>query len=176
MQIWSIGADGTGARALTADAQGANLDPAVSPDGRRIAFTSTRGGGYDIYVMDADGTNVQAALVSAAKESKPAWFPDGALAFLQERTERGRPMPVVVRHQIGAATVPQVLSPLDLAVTDLAVSAAGDQLALEVSVVGAGARFERRLYLMRPGSPPVALPRAPDEQQSSPAFRQPRAP
>jgi TolB protein len=42
-------------RQLTADA-GDNEDPAWSPDGRFIAFTTTRGGKRQIYVMDADGS------------------------------------------------------------------------------------------------------------------------
>jgi Tol biopolymer transport system component len=176
MQLWIIEADGTGARALTTDAGGANLDPAVSPDGRTIAFTSTRGGTYDVYVMDREGKNPAPALVSAAKESKPAWFPDGKLAFLQERTERGRPAPVVVRHAPASGAAPEVISPPDLTVTDFAVSGRGDQLVLEVATPGQGGQFERRLYLLRLGSAPVALPLASGEQQSSPAFRRPRTP
>jgi uncharacterized protein YjdB len=176
MQVWVVDVESGDARALTTEGQGANLDPAVSPDGQRIAFTSTRGGTYDVFVMDRDGSNPQPALVSPGKETKPVWFPDGALGFLQERTERGRPVPVVVRHRIGGGTAPEVLSPLDLPVTDVAVSGAGDQLVLEVSTPGEGGTFERRLYVMRPGSAPVELPRERGEQQSSPAFRRPLAP
>ena len=176
MQVWIVEADGTGARALTTDADGANLDPAVSPDGRTIAFTTTRDGSYDIYLMDREGKNPAPALVSAAKESKPAWFPDGTLAFLQERTERGRPVPVVVRYAIASGSAPQVISPPGLTVTDFAVSGRGDQVALEVATLGEGGRFERRLHLLRLGSAPVELPRVAGEQQSSPAFRRPRAP
>src|SRR4026209_1910493 len=32
--------------------------PKWSPDGRRISFVSSRGGNFDLYVMNADGTNV----------------------------------------------------------------------------------------------------------------------
>jgi TolB protein len=53
-----------------ADADGANLtrltdndvydaECAVSPDGRRIVFTSLRDGDLDLYLMDADGRNVR---------------------------------------------------------------------------------------------------------------------
>lgn len=176
MQVWSMTADGTGARALTTDAQGANLDPAVSPDGKRIAFASTRDGNYEIYLMDIDGQNPIPALVSAEKESKPAWFPNGTIAFVQERTLRGRPAPVVVRHQLASGTAPQPISPPDLPVTDFAVSGSGDQIALEVSIPGEDGRFERRLHLIRMGAVPVELPREPGREQSSPAFRRPHSP
>lgn len=54
----------------TADADGGNLvrltdndvydaECAVSPDGRRIVFTSLRDGDLDLYLMDADGRNVR---------------------------------------------------------------------------------------------------------------------
>jgi uncharacterized protein YjdB len=174
MQIWIMNADGTGARALTTDAQGANLDPAVSPDGRLIAFTSAREGNYDVYLMDRDGQNQRPALASPAKESKPAWFPNGDLAFVQERSEHGRPVPVVVRRAATAGAAPTAISPSDLPVTDFAVSGSGDLVALEVATPTPDGRFERRLYLMAPGGTPVPLPLAAGEQQSGPAFRLPR--
>ena len=41
-------------RRLTQE-QGTNKDPSWSPDGRYIAFVSTRADGSGIYVMSADG-------------------------------------------------------------------------------------------------------------------------
>ena len=35
-----------------------DVHPAWSPDGAKIAFTSTRDGNSEIYVMNADGTGV----------------------------------------------------------------------------------------------------------------------
>ena len=50
-----------------------DLDPAWSPDGRRIAFHSYRDGPSQIYVMNADGTGVTRLSPGEA----PAWSPDG---------------------------------------------------------------------------------------------------
>ena len=171
-QIWIVNADGTDARALTSDTQGANLDPAVSPSGRLIAFTTTRDGTYDIYLMARDGTQQRPVVASPAKETKPAWFPNDDLAFVQERTERGRPVPVVVRRaDIGGNLL--VLSPTGMPVTDFAIAGGGDLLALEVATPGAENRFEHRLFLLSLGGTAVELPRQAGEQQLHPAFRLP---
>ncbi len=52
--------------------------PAWSPDGRRLAFASARDGDYDIYVMNADGTQERALTSNATYDMYPAWSPDGA--------------------------------------------------------------------------------------------------
>ncbi len=46
--------------------QGANKDPAFSPDCRMIAFSSTRGGG-GVYIMNPDGLNQQQVIRGAAE-------------------------------------------------------------------------------------------------------------
>mgnify|MGYP002652168392 CR=1 FL=1 len=55
-----------------------DVQPRFSPDGARIAFTSDRGGGDNIWVMNADGTDKR----QVTKEdfrllNQPAWSPDG---------------------------------------------------------------------------------------------------
>jgi len=57
--------------------------PAVSPDGRRIAFSSTLySGNLQIYVMNADRSNVTRLTFDAATDANPTWSPDGTrLAF-----------------------------------------------------------------------------------------------
>lgn len=67
-------------------------EPQWSPDGTRIAFSSTRGGGgnFDIYVMEADGTGVTRLTDHAAPDQDPAWAADGrSLFFTSERNGRG---------------------------------------------------------------------------------------
>jgi Tol biopolymer transport system component len=52
------------------------MSPSWSPDGQRIAFLSNRAEGWDLYVMDADGGNVQ-RLTTGATSDDPAWSSDG---------------------------------------------------------------------------------------------------
>ncbi|TVQ59575.1 MAG: amidohydrolase, partial [Phycisphaerales bacterium] len=75
--IYVMPIDGGEAKALTTG-YAWDMQPRFSPCGKRIAFTSDRGGGDNIWVMDRDGTN----LVQVSKESfrllnSPAWAPDG---------------------------------------------------------------------------------------------------
>ena len=80
--------DGGGLHALTHD----NVDeqyPAYSPDGTKIAFVrSTRGlnccptSQGDVYVMNADGTNVRQLAHDDPAIGHPTWSPDGTrIAF-----------------------------------------------------------------------------------------------
>jgi hypothetical protein len=60
--------------------------PSWSPDGTQIAFLSQREGNYNIYVMNADGTNQQRLTENRTQDSDPTWSPDGEwLAFISER-------------------------------------------------------------------------------------------
>ena len=52
--IYAMNGDGSNLRRLTHDVTA--LELAWSPDGRRIAFQSSRRGNHAIYVMNADGT------------------------------------------------------------------------------------------------------------------------
>lgn len=67
-------------------------DPQWSPDGGRVAFASTRGGGrnLDIFVMQADGSQVVRLTDHPAPDQDPAWAADGkSLFFTSERDGRG---------------------------------------------------------------------------------------
>lgn len=60
--------------------------PAWSPDGKQIAFTSTRDGHYQIYLMDVNGGNLRRVSRGAATDWSPTWSPDGKwLAFTSNR-------------------------------------------------------------------------------------------
>jgi TolB protein len=69
-----------------------NTLPAVSPDGTRIAFASTRDGNFDIYVMNRDGSNARRVTSNAAADTTPTWSPTGTqIAFTSDRLGVGAP-------------------------------------------------------------------------------------
>jgi TolB protein len=55
-----------------------NVEPAVSPDGKKIAFSSDRSGKAMIYIMNIDGSNAKRLTFAGTYNSTPAWSPDGS--------------------------------------------------------------------------------------------------
>ncbi|HTH23554.1 MAG TPA: DPP IV N-terminal domain-containing protein [Vicinamibacterales bacterium] len=92
--------------------------PKWSPDGRRISFVSSRGGNFDLYVMNADGTNVTRVTDHPANDFDPIWMPDGlSLIFSSERDSRSdlyrvwlkdRRVDRLTQHFVGRAIMPSV--------------------------------------------------------------------
>ncbi len=84
-EIMVINSNGTGERQLTFEPS-ADVDPAWSPDGNRIAFTSDRDGNREVYVMNADGSAQVRLTSTTSGDYHPAWSPDGRkIAFVSER-------------------------------------------------------------------------------------------
>jgi imidazolonepropionase-like amidohydrolase/Tol biopolymer transport system component len=55
-----------------------DMQPRFSPDGRQLAFTSDRGGGDNIWVMNADGSGARAITQeNFTLLNNPTWSPDG---------------------------------------------------------------------------------------------------
>jgi len=58
------------------------IEPAWSPDGTKIAFSSRRGGTFDMYVMNADGIGTRRLTSTKENDSHPTWSADGSqIAF-----------------------------------------------------------------------------------------------
>lgn len=65
---------------------GEHLNPQWSPDGKKIAFRSDRDGKFQIYVMNADGSNLTRLTTTPGDNMVPNWSPDGTqLAFHSNR-------------------------------------------------------------------------------------------
>lgn len=70
--IMLINSDGTGLRRLTT-----GIDPALSPDGSRIAFTRWDGAGMGtVWVINADGSNEHPVMSEIRQVKSPSWSPD----------------------------------------------------------------------------------------------------
>jgi len=83
--LWSVPAEGGAAKELIAGEKSENT-PRWSPNGRKLAFISTRDGAAQVYLADADGSGVQRISELATGVQPPLIFsPDGTkVAFVSD--------------------------------------------------------------------------------------------
>jgi formylglycine-generating enzyme required for sulfatase activity len=80
LDVWRMKANGQDPKPLTKDAH-ADADPRFSPDGRRILFTTLRGGFPEVWVMARDGSGP----TKVTGGSQGAWSPDGgSIVFIRD--------------------------------------------------------------------------------------------
>lgn len=102
LELYVADIDGGNRRRLTNDDTGDGL-PAWSPDGERIAFVSNRaesapcfyydcaGFTNELYVMDADGSDVTRLTETEEEELSPSWSPDGEKIVYVRVADEGGP-------------------------------------------------------------------------------------
>lgn len=79
IEIFEMTSDGKHVKQLTfSDSQTSivNLHSSFSPDGKYIAFTSTRNVNANIFIMKSDGSNVQQVTRDSGNSEVPAFSPD----------------------------------------------------------------------------------------------------
>jgi TolB protein len=78
--VYAVDSSGANLVDLTAGTDGISIQPDWSPDGRRIVFSSTRGGDQQLWVMNADGGGAHLVLGDEPgfRLQVPTYTPDGA--------------------------------------------------------------------------------------------------
>ena len=66
-----------------------DTNPACSPDGERVAFTSERSGTPQVYVMNIDGSNVVRVTFEGLYNEGASWHPGGSQLAYARRSGRG---------------------------------------------------------------------------------------
>ncbi|MEZ5442238.1 MAG: amidohydrolase family protein [Lysobacterales bacterium] len=75
--LYTLPIEGGQARRI-ASGKALQIQPQFSPDGRRIAYTSDAGGGDNIWLMNADGSQAKALTAESFRLlNNPNWSPDG---------------------------------------------------------------------------------------------------
>ncbi len=113
--IYTMSADGGSEKRLTDDAGDPStprglffqVEPAWSPDGRRIAFSSKREGSFDLYAMEADGTATARLTATPADDRDPGWSPDSRRIVFS----RGAPGDLYVMDADGSSVRRLVATP-----------------------------------------------------------------
>ena len=116
--IFTIDLASGAVRQLTSGRNHHDSNPRWSPDGTRIAFKSSRGGNWDAYVMNADGSNVIRLTDHRANDHDPVWMPDGQSVIISsDRDSRedlyrvwiaDRRVERLTHHVVGRAIMPSV--------------------------------------------------------------------
>lgn len=96
-EIFTINPDGTDEVRLTTNTV-TDIDPVYSPDGKRIAFASTRTGTTQIFVGNADGDlngpDVIQLTDSPGGHRQPSWSPDGTQLVFHSGRPAEFPAPI----------------------------------------------------------------------------------
>ena len=124
-QIRSVGLAGQDDRSVIS-APGGNQSPAVSRDGRRIAFVSNRDGNQEIYLSDLPSGVAKRVTQTKQRESSPRFLPDGQLVYVTESGGR-RKGSRIMRLAQGTAE-PSVLVTTESPILSLDVSPDGTRL------------------------------------------------
>jgi len=101
--IWKF-ADGRGTQLW--HASGAHIlgAPAISSDGRSIAFSVREGGRSRLNIMQPDGTNLRVVCDSLDLDGTPAWSPDGRFITIAAK-DHGTPHLVQIAIDGGAPAI-----------------------------------------------------------------------
>jgi len=118
IHIHTINPDGTDVRSTSDDNRTIDGLPRWSPDGSRIVFSSNQSGNYQIWSMNADGSDRKRLTDLKGRSALPRWSPDGSkIVFTSEvrDAEGSTSLEIFVMNSDGGG-VQQLTSPAQAAV------------------------------------------------------------
>src|SRR5215203_4964243 len=103
---------------LTADVTGDSAFPALSPDGKMVAYQfKPKDGQFQIYVMNIDGSNKRMVSDRSGVASLPAWSPDSkSIAYVQGAEQTAGSVKEIWTTDVEAGT-PQKITNTGVALT-----------------------------------------------------------
>lgn len=76
-----------------------NVSPDWSPDGQKVVFAGRVGGGaFDIFTVNADGTNVERLTIGSGTNEDPSWSPDGRFIVFSSTRSGKQPQIFIMRY------------------------------------------------------------------------------
>jgi Tol biopolymer transport system component len=105
--IWTVPAAGGTAQLLVAH-PATESRPLYSPDGRRLAFTSTRTGNGDVYVLNFETGDLSRITFDDAAETLDAWSRDGEWLYFSSTSREISGMSDVYRVRAAGGTPMQI--------------------------------------------------------------------
>ncbi len=119
-EICSVASDGSEDPVVMYPSENSNWMPALSHDGRWVAYISNASGRPDVYVRRFDGTG-RPVRVSVAGGRRPQWSPDDKTLYYDAGTEMmATPIETAGTLQVGTATKVFELDPSSLGTMPLA--------------------------------------------------------
>jgi Tol biopolymer transport system component len=135
-QIFSMIPNGTGQTNITKNRSLNEADPAVSPNGKKVAYEYNR----EVWVMNADGTDKRKVVGNTGGDASPSWSPDAKkIVFSRNSSD------IWVVNVDGSGQRRLTFTP-DRQERDPAYSPDGDRIAYTVSPVNGGGT---QIYVMR---------------------------
>ena len=128
--IWEVPASGGAAHLLVSDAATEGR-PFYSPDGTRIAFTSTRdGGNANIYVLDLASARLTRITYGEVNEELDGWSPDGKFLYFASSANNIGRFTDVMRVPASGGTPVQVTRETFMPIFQAAAAPDGKRLAV----------------------------------------------